>query len=81
MPLLVSAAVTRVELVERTDYLDGQSFGAAGPYELVRAKVFFQADPNLPANKIVVDLHLAPKDERGMVAWSSGPTGIFRCRS
>ncbi len=71
LPLLVSAAVTRVELVERTDYLDGQSFGAAGPYELVRAKVFFRADPNLPANKIIVDLHLAPKDEEGLVEWSS----------
>ncbi len=66
-----SAAVTRVELVERTDYEAGRSFGSAGPYELVRGKAFFAADPKLPQNQIIVDLHLAPKNGNGMVEWSS----------
>lgn len=66
-----SAAVTRIELVERTDYLDGRSFGDAGPYELIRAKAFFAADPKLAQNKIIVDLHLAPRNENGHVEWSA----------
>jgi hypothetical protein len=66
-----SAAVTRVELVERTDYAEGRRFGEAGPYELIRAKAFFAADPNLPQNKIIVDLHLAPRNGEGHVEWSS----------
>jgi hypothetical protein len=69
--LAASAAVTRVELVERTDYLEGRSFGDAGPYELIRAKAFFAADPNLAPNKLVVDLHLAPRNEAGLVEWSA----------
>ena len=69
--LAASAAVTRVELVERTDYADGKAFGPAGPYELVRAKAYFAADPNLAQNKIVVDLHLAPRNAAGLVEWSA----------
>lgn len=69
--LAASAAVTRVELVERTDYLEGRSFGDAGPYELIRAKAFFAADPSLAQNKIVVDIHLAPRNAAGQVEWSA----------
>jgi len=72
---LLSAAafgeVTRLELVERLDYLDGRAFGPAGAYEIVRAKAFFAADPANAANKIVVDLALAPRNAQGRVEWSA----------
>ena len=71
MAWAATAEVLRVELVERSDYAGGQSFGPAGPYEIVKAKAFFEADPSLAANKLVVDLHLAPRNERGKVEWST----------
>ena len=58
------AAVTSVELVERTDYADG-------PYEKIVAKVHFAVDPKLPANRIIADIDLAPRNE-------NGNGGVFR---
>ncbi len=69
--LIASGAVTNVHVVERTDFADGRSFGNAGPYEVIRAKAFFAVDPNLPANKNIIDLHLAPKNEDGQVEWTA----------
>lgn len=69
--LFASAAVTHVEMVERGDYAEGRAFGNTGAYEFIRAKAYFEADPTLPANKIIVDLGLAPKNERGLVEWSA----------
>ena len=65
------AAVTQVELVERTDVLEGVSFGAAGPYERIAAKVHFAVDPKNPANRIIADIDLAPRDEQGNVEFSA----------
>ncbi len=69
LPLL--AAVTRIEIVERTDYAGGQSFGASGAYEQLRARAYFEADPNAPANAAIVDLKLAPRNERGHVEYAA----------
>lgn len=69
--LLATGAVTRIEVLERADYLDGRSFGTAGAYEVLRARAYFEADPNLAANKIIVDIGLAPKNENGKVEWSA----------
>ena len=65
------AAVTRIELVERTDVLDGASFGAAGPYERISAKAYFEADPKLEPNRIIADIDLAPRNEDGKVEFSA----------
>jgi hypothetical protein len=58
------AAVTSVELVERTDYL-------GGPYEHIVAKVHFAVDPKLPANRIIADIDLAPRNDDGLVEFSA----------
>jgi hypothetical protein len=58
------AAVTSVELVERTDYLNG-------PYEHMVAKVHFAVDPKLPANRIIADIDLAPRNAEGLVEFSA----------
>ncbi len=64
-------AVTSIELVERTDVLNGASFGAAGPYERIVAKAHFAVDPRLPANRIIADIDLAPRNAEGKVEFSA----------
>src|SRR6204780_1838015 len=71
LPALACAALLRIEVSERSDVLDGKPFGAAGPYERIAGKAYFAVDPNLPANKIVVDLDKAPRNEEGLVEFSS----------
>ena len=65
------AAVTSVELVDRSDVLDGASFGSAGPYERIIAKVHFAVDPKVQANRIIADIDLAPRNEEGKVEFSA----------
>ena len=68
---VVFGGVHRIYWVERTDVQNGKSLGPAGPYERIVAKAHFQIDPNLPANKIISDIDLAPRNERGMVEFSA----------
>ena len=63
----VHGEVVHVEVSDRTDLLDGKSFGPPGPYERVLATVRFAIDPNLPANRIISDIDLAPVNEKGLV--------------
>jgi hypothetical protein len=67
----LSAAVTEVHVVERDDVLNGASFGATGPYERVRATVNFAVDPKNPANRIITDINLAPRNQEGLVEFSA----------
>jgi len=71
LPALLPAALLRIEVSERTDVLDGKPFGAAGPYERIAGKAYFAVDPNLPANRIIVDVAKAPRDENGLVEFSA----------
>ena len=61
----------RIELSERSDVLGGKSFGSVGPYERLVGKAFFAVDPNLPANQIVCDIDKAPRNDSGLVEFSS----------
>lgn len=65
--LTLPAAVTRVEITERSPILAGKSFGAAGPYERLVGKVHFAVDPFAAANRDVVNLALAPRNAQGEV--------------
>ena len=71
LPAILPAALVRIEVSERSDVLDGKPFAAAGPYERIVGKAYFAVDPNLPANKIVADISLAPRDEHGLVQFSA----------
>ena len=66
-----SAAVTRVELVDRADLLAGEPQGAAGAYERIVAKAYFAVDPKLAPNQIIADLALAPRNDQGLVEYSA----------
>jgi hypothetical protein len=59
----VWASVVTVRVLERTD--------APQNYERIVAKVYFAVDPKLDANKNIVDLALAPKNEQGLVEFSA----------
>src|SRR5579872_735176 len=66
-----SAAVTRIELVHRDDVQNGQPFGAAGPYEAITARAFFEVEPGAPANKGIALLDRVPRNASGRVEFSA----------
>ena len=64
------AEVERVELDSVRVVADGMEFGAAGPYEALRGRIYFTISPSNPANAAIVDLALAPRNAAGEVeAW------------
>ena len=71
MPLLsppsASAEVVRMEITQRIPFAEGASFGATGPYERIDGRLHIEVDPGDPANATINDLHLAPRNERGLV--------------
>ena len=71
VPTTARAEVTRLEIVRREAVLNGRPFGAAGPYEKLAGTVHFALDPRAPANKLIVDLDLAPRNARGLVEFSA----------
>ena len=66
-----NAAVERIEIRERVPFAESKPFGDAGAYEKIRGIAHFALDPMLPANARIVDLKYAPRDNRGMVTFSS----------
>src|SRR5579864_744658 len=58
------AAVTRVEIADRTDL-------PVANYERITGKVYFAVDPKLPANHIIRDIDRAPVNAKGLVEFSS----------
>jgi hypothetical protein len=68
---LSPAALHRIYVDERTDVLNGQSFGSAGPYERITGRAHFLVDPDLPANRIIADIDKAPRNDEGKVEFSA----------
>ena len=66
-----TAAVTSVDITERTPFAEGASFGDTGPYEKIRGVAHFALDPYAPANASIVDLQRAPRDAHGLVTFTS----------
>ena len=54
-------------LDERCLFAEGESFGAAGPYERLSGRVIFRVDPAAEAQRVVTDIGLAPVDAEGRV--------------
>jgi hypothetical protein len=69
--LSCSAAVTRIHVEDRNDYEQGNSFGTAGPYEYIKARVYYTVDPKLPANRIIADIAHAIQEPKGLVSFSA----------
>ncbi len=56
---------------ERAPFAEGADFGPAGAYERINGSVRFAIDPRQAANRHIVDLTLAPADDRGLVEYST----------
>ncbi len=65
------AALVRIEVKERSDVLDGKSFGKTGAYERIVGRAYFAIDPKLAANQAIVDLDKAPRNGAGEVEFSA----------
>lgn len=68
---MASAEITGLRIIERSPVLDGKKFGKVGAYERVVARASFEADPATPANKVIHDLELAPRNAKGRVEYSA----------
>lgn len=68
---LAFCAVTAVRVSERSDVLDGETSGKAGPYERIIATVHYAVDPKLPANAIIRDIQYAPTNDAGLVEFTA----------
>ena len=62
---------TTLIIEERAPFAEGADFGPVGAYERIKGRVRFAIDPRLPANRHIVDLALAPADDRGLVEYST----------
>ena len=65
------ARVTRVEIESQSAVLDGRSFGLVGAYETFSGKLHFAVNPSNPANRIITDIDLGPRNADGEVEFSS----------
>src|SRR4051812_26278341 len=65
------AGVTRIEITSSGPFADGKSFGEVGAYTRITGRFYGELDPNLPANKAIVDLGKAPRNARGRVEYSA----------
>jgi Alpha/beta hydrolase domain len=63
------ADVVRITISSRAPLFNGQSFGAAGPYEDIKGVAFGAIDPRDPKNAVITDIELAPKNARGLVEY------------
>lgn len=68
---LLSAALTEVRIERREAVLDGKAFGKTGAYERIVGKAYFAVNPSAPANRIIADIALAPRNAKGLVEFSA----------
>ena len=65
-------AVTKFTITEtQSPAFNGQSFGAAGQFEIIRGIAEAELDPNDPQNAIITDLALAPRNANGKVTYAT----------
>jgi hypothetical protein len=70
-PRMARPAVTRLEIERRESFASGHAFGRSGPYEKLTGKASLEVDPDAPANALVHDLELAPRNPEGKVEFST----------
>src|SRR5687767_3743723 len=57
-----AARVTQIKIDSRSPAFANQSFGATGPYEILKGRVFGEVDPTDRRNAIIQDIQLAPRN-------------------
>ena len=64
-----NAEVVKIEITSREPMNNGQPAGAAGPYEIIKGKIYGELDPKDPHNAIIQDIALAPRNAHGKVEY------------
>ncbi len=65
MPLI------QFEIIRQERFASGMEFGDVGTFELLHGIAHYEVDPKHPANSGIVDLGLAPTNQRGQVEFES----------
>jgi hypothetical protein len=65
------ARIVRLEITQTQPAFGGRNFGEVGGYERVIGKAYGEVDPQSPANSMIQDIALAPKNAKGMVEYST----------
>lgn len=66
-----TAEVTYFEVEARGNLPGNKPYGLAGEYEKLSGRVYFEIDPDDPANQIIVDIEYAPLNAAGKVEFSA----------
>ena len=64
-------AVTNLEITSQQTFAGGTSFGEVGTYRQLDGTAQFVVDPSHPANSVITDILLAPRDSNGLVKFSA----------
>lgn len=70
-PYPVSAKVVRLDIQSREIIANSAEQSLSGPYEKIKGIIYLEVNPDNPANKLIVDLNLAPINSRGNVEFST----------
>src|SRR4051812_22695806 len=70
-PAASQARIVRIKVTETKPAFGGRNFGEVGAYERVIGKAYGEVDPQLPANAMIQDIALAPKNAQGLVEYST----------
>ena len=65
------ARVTKIEILSTEPAFGGASFGEAGAYDRLIGRAYGVLDPADPANAIIQDLSLAPRNAQGRVEYAT----------
>ena len=71
MPVVSDARVVRVEVTSQEVVSDASEHSRSGPYEVIKGMIYLEVDPDNPANRLIVDLSLANRNEGGNVEFST----------
>ncbi|MCP4571605.1 MAG: tetratricopeptide repeat protein [bacterium] len=66
-----AASVVRMDIVSREALTEGAFNPKVGAYEKITGVLHLEVDPDDPVNARIVDLHLAPRNARGRVEFST----------
>jgi hypothetical protein len=68
---LARARITNIEILKTEPAFSGETFGEVGGYQHLVGRVSGELDPADPANAIIQDINLAPRNARGMVEYTT----------
>jgi hypothetical protein len=63
--------ITKVSVAAAERFADYREFGEAGPYLRIHGIAQGELDPDAPENAVIVDLHKAERNARGMVEYET----------